>query len=81
MTYNGWANWETWNLYNWISSDEGTYEAARDVVRGAEDPADALHQWIYDSMPELPASWYLDAILAAITAVDWREAAHALLED
>ena len=25
MTYNGWTNWETWNAYNWISSDEALY--------------------------------------------------------
>jgi hypothetical protein len=22
--YNGWANWETWNCYNWLSSDYGS---------------------------------------------------------
>lgn len=24
-TYNGWANWDTWNAYNWISSYEYSY--------------------------------------------------------
>lgn len=23
--YNGWTNWETWNLYNWVSSNEYLY--------------------------------------------------------
>jgi hypothetical protein len=28
-TFNGWANWETWNVALWIQNDQSIYDAAR----------------------------------------------------
>ena len=28
-TYNGWTNYETWNLALWLGNDEGLYNLAR----------------------------------------------------
>ena len=32
QTYNGWANYETWNVALWIGNDEGLYNMARRCV-------------------------------------------------
>ena len=31
-TYNGWANYETWNVALYIGNDEGLYNMAKEVV-------------------------------------------------
>ncbi len=29
QTYNGWTNWETWNVALWVQNDERLYREAR----------------------------------------------------
>ena len=33
--YNGWVNWETWNAYNWLTSEESVYNSVRNAIKDA----------------------------------------------
>lgn len=38
--YNGWTNYETWNLKAWIDNDQGLYAQWREVARSDFDDTD-----------------------------------------
>ena len=45
MTYNGWTNYETWNVKLWIDNEEGTYNYCRDMARGFYVNSEADDFW------------------------------------
>jgi hypothetical protein len=79
MTYNGWTNWETWNSYNWISSDPGLWDMALDSMRcydmnDIEDAAEQLRDEFFLIIQDLPDN--IDP-----NEVDWKELAAAFMEE
>jgi len=51
--YQGWANWETWNVALWLGNDEGLY---RQAVREAQSrdgfDADEAEDFVVDALPD-----------------------------
>ncbi len=39
-TYNGWSNYETWNVSLWMGNEEGSQRAAAEQAQDAYDEAD-----------------------------------------
>jgi hypothetical protein len=92
MAYNGWSNYETWNVKLWIDNDEGSYGYWRERVQELweqnshdkddtiSDLSKALESEIKDNAPELQGT-YADLLGAALSEVDWYEIAEAMFDD
>lgn len=56
--FNGWENWETWNVALWIGNDEGFYDCAK-ACRRALDPYAHFGQDMKElSIPTTPDGVY-----------------------
>lgn len=38
-TYQGWKNYQTWNIALWVNNDEGLYNMAVDYVKKSKRPS------------------------------------------
>lgn len=75
-TYNGWCNYETWNVNLWLDNEQGSYEEKRDIIRRASSKhkaAQALRDYVEETMPDLGANMWADLLSAAMSEVDWDE--------
>lgn len=82
MAYQGWNNWETWNVALWLGNDEGIYcgiiYAAKRAGHGDpidEDQAEAL---VCSLMPDGTPDF--DKGARSYAAVDWPEIAACINE-
>jgi hypothetical protein len=49
--YNGWKNWETWNVALWVGNEEGLYRATRDEAQRKGFSAETAEEWAREIMP------------------------------
>ena len=93
-TYNGWTNYETWNVALWLDNDRTEYEVTRSKARAyriggalhegrtaAGEFADWLQEYVDETRPEIPASMWSDLLSAAFSEVNWYEIAENLLAE
>ena len=89
--YNGWTNYETWNVALWLDNEQYTQELwssrARELLEDEEEYPNAILQ---DELKEFveninplanDASMYSDLLGAAIDSANWYEIAESYLED
>ena len=92
LEYNGWYNYETWNLKLWLDNDQGTYNMVQDKAKalikkynGYIEAATYLADWLKEhtlkNTPELKASFYSDVLNASIREVNFHEIAKHVCDD
>lgn len=75
--YNGWTNYETWNVALWLNNEPSTSEYLHDLSNGpgkTYEKARQLQEFVEDMNPlSEGASMFHDLLSAAIHAVNWYE--------
>ena len=89
--YNGWTNYETWNVALWMDNEQYKQELwssrVRELLEDEEEYPNAILQdelkkFVDDLNPLAgDASMYADLLSAAIDSVNWYEIAQSYLDD
>ena len=83
-TYNGWTNYETWDVKLWLDNEEGTYSDMRELAKSHSGDkyqmSKAVREYVENMMPDIEASMFSDLLLAALSDVNWYEIGEAYLE-
>lgn len=84
--YNGWTNYETWNVQLWLDNEEADADEMRRLAKeNKKDPhelAGKIQDYIVDSSPlDEVASLYADLLNAAFSNVNWYEIAEHWLDN
>jgi hypothetical protein len=86
-TYNGWRNYETWNVNLWLNNDDKqTYNEARYIARNrpnVQDSEDHLRASVESLVFGDDEVYGIrgDLLTHALGRVDWREIVAAFRED
>jgi len=74
--YQGWANWETWNVALWFGNDYGLYQAVKEHSK--RFTADSAEEFVRELLPDGTPDFHGGSsreIARAYAKVDWQEIA------
>lgn len=88
-TYNGWTNYETWNVKLWLDNDSYFYDSVRAYVAaqdglGSESMADDLKHYVWDLFGGDATDTtgpFSDLLTNAWAKVNWTEVRDAYVEE
>jgi hypothetical protein len=78
--YNGWRNWQTWQVALWFGNDEGLYRHAIDTRNGltrGKFNAESVKAFVLETLPNGTPD--MDGQIE-LAGVDWRAIASAFNE-
>lgn len=84
--YNGWTNWETWNAFNWLSSDETTWwqakQAANQSQKALEELVDDIIEYAFAGRVNMVSSGLAyDFARAGMHEIDFEELTKAIADE
>lgn len=80
MSYNGWKNWETWNVALWFDNEEAIYrDRMRRQPRTADEVEDFVRGWFPAGTPDI--AQHEDPYQHDAVDVDWEEIAEHWADD
>ena len=81
-TYNGWTNWETWNVVVWMENEPATADDFRDAsLRGADAAREYVETYVYELEGAPTTGLVGDWVGMALQTIDWHEIAEHYEED
>jgi len=86
--YQGWKNYESWNIALWIDNDQGTYDMVREWAGelsgedSVSDLADQIEALVEEDNPLADTTtMYTDLLQAAIDNADYYEIAQHYIDE
>ena len=83
--YNGYSNYQTWNVALWLDNDEVSYDTIRKVAVYSDDSAKLAH-WLQGYVLEfnplaMDASMYSDILQHGLDSINYHEIAENILSE